>query len=255
MPDTLSAAFRFVLVEPRFAGNIGSAARVLKNFGFGRLDIVSPRGGPIEDEAFRMAVGASDVLRAAREHASLDQALAGAAVIVGTSRRMGKQRQPHFGLEEIAAESCRLVPRGEVAFVFGREDRGLSDADLDRCTHLAYIPANPDYPSLNLAQAVGVTVYALRRALEATHPVSTGDGAGEGLADHTAREAMFAHLEESLLAIGFLKDGQIEGMMRRMRRILGRAELSAGDVDVLRGIARQTLWIAGRAHVDPPKRP
>ena len=106
---------------------------------------------------------------------------------------------------------------------------------------------------MNLAQAVAVNAYEIARAVEAIAPAPPPKPLGvedddvtalQGLADHAAREALYTHLEEALLAIGFLKDGQIEGMMRRLRRILGRAELTPGDVDVLRGIARQILWLA-----------
>jgi tRNA/rRNA methyltransferase len=240
---------RFVLVSPRYGGNVGSAARVLKNFGFGRLDVVAPREGPDHEEAIRMAVDAGDVLAAARTHASLDEALEGAATVVGTSRRMGKHRQPHEPVDALAPLIAGLASRGDVALVFGREDHGLSDADLDRCTHLAYVPTNSAYPALNVAQTIAIVAYELRRALDAEGPPSI-DPEDEALVDHAGREAMYAHLEEALLAIGFLKTGQLEGMMRRLRRILSRAELSAGDVDVVRGIARQILWLAKQARVD-----
>src|SRR5262249_22753553 len=135
-----------------------------------------------------------------------------------------------------------------------REDHGLSDADLDRCTHLCYVPTSSAYPALNLAQTVAIVAYELRRKLDRTEGESA-ESDEEALADHTGREAMYGHLEEALLAIGFLKEGQIEGMMRRLRRILSRAELSTGDVDVLRGIARQILWVARQAKRPATKRP
>ena len=95
MSDTGLHAVRFVLVTPRYGGNVGSAARVLKNFGFNRLEVVAPREGPSHEEAIRMAVDAADILAAARTHATLDDALLGAGTVVGTSRRMGKHRRPH----------------------------------------------------------------------------------------------------------------------------------------------------------------
>ena len=256
MPSPVPAAFRFVLVEPRYGGNVGSAARVLKNFGFGRLDLVDPREGAGHDEAVRMAVDAADVLAAARTHAILDAALDGAATVVGTSRRMGKHRQPHYALHELVPTLAGLALRGEVTILFGREDSGLSDVDLDLCTHLAYVPTSEAYPALNLAQTVAIAAYELSRATALDHPApaDAGDVEELALADHAAREAMYAHLDEALYAIGFLKDGQVEGMMRRLRRILGRAELTAGDVQVVRGIARQIQWLAREAKLDLPER-
>lgn len=254
MPDTSRHVIRFVFVEPRYGGNVGSAARVLKNFGFGRLDLVDPREGADHEQAIRMAVDAADVLAAARTHKTLDEALDGAATVVGTSRRMGKHRQPHHRLDALAPLLPGLAARGEVALVFGREDHGLSDADLDRCTHLVYVPTAEAYPALNVAQTIAIVAYELRTALDAATPEAS-DPEEEALVDHAGREAMYAHLEEALLAIGFLKLGQLEGMMRRLRRILSRAELTAGDVDVVRGISRQILWLAKQARLDLSKQP
>jgi TrmH family RNA methyltransferase len=248
--------FRFLLVEPRYAGNVGSTARVLKNFGFHRLELAAPLCSTDDEEARRFAVDAGDVLAAAKVYDTLDAALASATSVVGLSRRMGKQRQPHYRVDEIAPRLAGMVrhdPRGEVVLLFGREADGLHDRELDQCTHLAYIPTSATYPATNLAQAVAIVAYELSRAIDALapapapRPLGTADDADEiddALADHAAREAMYAHLEESLAAIGFLKDGQVEGMMRRLRRILGRAQLTAGDVNVVRGIARQVLWLS-----------
>ena len=121
--------------------------------------------------------------------------------------------------------------------LFGREADGLHDRELDLCTHLAYIPTSDIYPAMNLAQSVAIAAYEITRAIDAVAPAPAprplcaeedAEEPQEELADHHTREAMYAHLEESLAAIGFLKDGQVEGMMRRLRRILGRAQLTAG---------------------------
>ena len=248
--------FRFILVEPRYAGNVGAAARVLKNLGYTRLELAAPYCEKGDEEARRMAVDAGDVLAGAVVHADLDAALPRAACVVGMSRRMGKHRQPHFRIDEIApvlAGLAREPGLGEIALLFGREADGLHDRELDLCTHLAYIPTSDRYPAMNLAQSIAITAYEIARAIDAVRPapaprpLGTEDGTEEpheGLAGHDTREAMYAHLEDALAAIGFLKDGQVEGMMRRLRRILGRAQLTAGDVAVVRGIARQVLWLS-----------
>jgi len=254
MFDSRTHAIRFVLVAPRYGGNVGATARVLKNFGFSRLAVVDPREGTDHEQAVRMAVDAGDVLSAAQTHPTLDDALSTAATVIGTSRRKGKHRQPHHRLDELAPVVAGLASRGEVAILFGREDHGLADADLDRCTHLAYIATAEAYPALNVAQTVAIVAYELHRALEREVAPSL-DPDDEALADHAGREAMYAHLEEALLTIGFLKSGQLEGMMRRLRRILSRAELTAGDVDVVRGISRQILWLSRQARLPHPKPP
>lgn len=236
---------RFVLVEPQLESNLGATARALKNLGFRRLHLVSPRCDPRGDEARRTAKDARDLLEQSRVDPDLDTALRGAATVIATSRRKGKHRQPHWRLDQLAPEMARMVAAGEVAVIFGREAHGLSDAELDRCTHLVYFPSSEEYPSFNLAQAVLLVAYEMRLSLET--PIA--DEPLDPPADHSSREAMYAHLETALQAIGFLHEDTVEPMMRRIRRMLGRATLTPGDVQILRGIARQTLWLARRAEL------
>ena len=132
---------RFVLLEPQRAGNVGAAARALTNLGFSRLEIVRPAEDPRNAEARRMAVNAGPLLDAAGVHSTLDTALAGAQTVVGTTARTGKQRKPHWRIDTLTEQVLASDP-GELAIVFGREDHGLNDEDLDRCTHLAYLPAD-----------------------------------------------------------------------------------------------------------------
>jgi TrmH family RNA methyltransferase len=239
------ARVRFVLVGPRAAGNVGAAARAIKNFGFSRLDLAAPRCDPRAPEARGMAVDAADVLGRLREWPDLDAALAGARTVVGTTRRTGKHRGPLEPIDELAPVAVDLAGLGEVAWVFGPEDNGLTDDDLDRCTHLAHVPTSAAYPSLNVAQAVLVAAYELSRA--SALPAPQAGPSGTPPADHVEREAMYAHLERALLAIGFLGRDTQEVRMRRIRRALGRAALTGEEVRLLRGVARQTLWVAARA--------
>lgn len=237
---------RFVLVEPQSAGNLGSTARALKNLGFSALHLVAPRCDPKSLEARALAVDAWDLLDAAKVHATLDDALQGMRTVVGTSARTGKQRQPHYRLDEFAPDLARLAATGPLAAVFGREAHGLSDAELDRCTHLVHIAASPEYPSFNLAQAVLLVAYTLRLGLAASPSAGPPPGQEEAPADHGSREAMLAHLEDALRAIGYLHEDTAVPMMRRLRRFFGRAELTAGEAAIFRGIARQILWAAGQ---------
>ena len=239
---------RFVLVQPKSAGNVGSAARALKNLGFSRLVVVDPQYAGSDTEARRMAVDAGDVLEGASVHAALDSALAGARTVVGATRRGGKHRRPHWRLDELAPRLASLAAEGELAFVFGREDHGLSDPDLDLCTHLIYLPSSAEYASLNLAQAVLLVAYELR--LAALGPPD--EPALEAPADHEEREAMYRHLQQALEAIGFVHPESVEQIMRRFRRLLGRADLAHRDVKLVRGLARQTLWAAAQSGRVPP---
>lgn len=232
-----------MLVEPQSAGNIGAAARALKNCGFERLVLVAPACDPTDDEGRKFAVDARDVLLSAAIVPTLDAALEGAATVVGTSALAGRQRRPNWRLDAFAADLPRETARGPLAFVFGRESRGLTDEELDRCTHLVHLAASDAYASFNLAQAVLLCAYTARLALDAPPAPSAHD---EPPALHEEREAMYDHLAEALRAIGFLKPDQEDGMGRRLRRMFGRADFTSGDVKVLRGIARQILWIARR---------
>lgn len=242
------ATVRFVLVEPRFAGNVGAAARALGNLGFRRLVLVAPACDPLGDEARRLAVGSASILETATICGSLDQALAGAATVVGTSRREGRHRKPHWRLDSFSGELARLASAGELALVFGREDRGLTDDELDRCTHLVHFHAPGEQPSFNLAQSVLLVAYELALA----GSLSPVEPRGDTTAVHEEREEMYAHLERALETIGFLHGDTPGVTMRRIRRLLGRAGLTSREVRVLRGIARQTLWAAEKAGLLPP---
>lgn len=237
------ARVRFVLLEPRHAGNVGAACRALGNFGFARLTMVRPVCEPRGDEARRMAVGAVEILERAEVVANLDDALAGAGVVVGTTSRSGKHRRPLRRFDTLAPALAQLARAGEVAVLFGREDRGLEVEELDRCTHLAYLPTAASYPSANLAQAVMLVAYEL--TLAAASPIEPRDA--EPPASDEQREAMYAHLRVALATIGFLHPESADPLMRRLRRLVGRADPSSEEVALLRGIARQALWAAQRA--------
>lgn len=243
-PGTVSldpARVCFVLVGPQSPGNVGSAARAIKNLGFSRLTVVAPRFDLQDPEALKMAVSARDVLQAATVVPDLDQALGPAQIVIGASRRSGRQRQPHWRLDRFTAE-VDWPPTAEVAVMFGREDSGLTDDELDRSTHLIYLPGSAAYASFNLAQAVLLVAYELQLARLGPPAQALAEPA-----DHTEREAMFAQLSEAFLAIGFVHPKTEESIMRRLRRLLGRALLSPNEVKLLRGLARQTHWAADQA--------
>jgi tRNA/rRNA methyltransferase len=238
-----AAGVRFVLVEPRSAGNIGAAARALKNLGFSSLALVRPQCDPADPEARKMAVDARDLLESASLHEELDGAIGGAGIVVGTSRRTGKHRRPHWRFDELSGELASSTAAGGIAILFGREDHGLSDLELDSCTHLAHLPAAAEYPSFNLSQAVLLCAYELRMAgMEVAPEQTLAPPAG-----HDEREAMYRHMEGALRTIGFLTTDSGEVVMRHFRRLLGRARMTPEEVKMLRGVARQIMWAAEQA--------
>jgi len=242
---------RFVLVEPLSGGNVGAAARALKNLGFSDLALVRPRCDPRGQEARTMAVDAEDVVEAAARCEGLDAALLAARTIVAATRRTGKHRRPHARLDLFAGELASLAAAGPVAIVFGREDHGLTDEEIDRCTHLVYLPGSAAYGSFNLAQAVLLVAWELRRAALAGEAPAPPDAP----ATHAEREAMLRHLQHALETIGFLHRDAIVPIMRRLRRMFGRALMTPEEVRLLRGVARQVLWCAGRAGLQAPAAP
>jgi tRNA/rRNA methyltransferase len=234
-----------VLVEPQSPGNIGAAARALNNMGLRHLTLVQPVEFQVAD-ARRMAASARHLLQQIRVVSTFDEAIADAGLVVGTSRRLGKNRRPVVDVREAAGRAAHAALSGNrVALVFGREDKGLSTAEMGKCHLLARVPTGDENPSLNLAQAVLLTVYELWRAWE---------GAGEPALDEpaelaTARETeeMFRHMSQVLDEIGFLNAQNPEEIMLALRRLLGRAEMEQREVRILRGILRQIRWATGQS--------
>ena len=231
-----------VLVEPQSPGNIGAAARALHNMGLRRLTLV----GPVEFqglEARRMAMHAQPLLQEAQVVSSLEEGVAEAGLVVGTSRRLGKNRRPVVDVREAARRAAQAALSGnQVALVFGREDKGLSTAEMGRCHLLARIPTADENPSLNLAQAVLVMVYEIWRVWE---EVADPDGyASRDLAPARETEEMFVDLGQLLGEIGFVNEQNPEEIVLALRRLLGRAEMERREVQILRGIFRQVRWAA-----------
>jgi tRNA (cytidine32/uridine32-2'-O)-methyltransferase len=223
---------RIVLVETTHPGNIGAAARAMKNMGLTRLFLVKPHRYP-GHEATARAAGADDVLAQAQVCDSLDQALAGCGLVFGASARSRSIPWPQLDPRQAAARAVVSGATGEVAFVFGREHAGLSNLELDRCNYLVTIPTSPEFSSLNVAAAVQVLSYELRVAgLEALPAAAPG----EPLASAEERERFYHHLEQVLLDLEFLNPDNPKHLMRRLRRLFNRVELDCNEVNILRGI-------------------
>jgi TrmH family RNA methyltransferase len=228
-----SPDIRIVLVSPSHPGNIGAAARALKNMELAQLVLVNPRQFP-DPEASARASGAEDVLRAARVVSSLSEALAGCGYVVATTAR---DRDQYFRVIDVRAAAARLVAesgRAPAAVVFGAERSGLSNEELEMAHALVRIPASPQYASLNLAMAVQLVAYELYRARGAAAPASMPLAAP--LASTQDMERLYTHFEEVLEQIDF-RDRTHRGthLMARIRRLLQRAEPDQNEVNILRG--------------------
>jgi len=225
------SAIRVVLSRPSHPGNIGAAARAMKNMGLSRLYLVRPKRFP-DPEASAMAGGALDVLESARVCADLDEALAGTTLSVALSARPRELSHPPLDARGAARELVAAARRDEVAIVFGNETVGLSNDEVMRCSRLARIPASEEYASLNLAQAVQVMAYEAHMATLA--PAEASPGAE--YAGHEELEKLYARLERSLRASGFLHPRDPRKLMERVRRLFARARLEKVEVNILRGM-------------------
>jgi tRNA (cytidine32/uridine32-2'-O)-methyltransferase len=223
---------RIVLVETTHPGNIGAAARAMKNMGLLRLFLVQPHRYP-SHEATARAAGADDVLANARICDSLDEALEGCGVVFGASARSRSIPWPQLDPRRAAARAVLAGGAGEAAFVFGREHAGLTNLELDRCNYLVTIPADPAFASLNVAAAVQVLSYELRVASQDAVPPAAD---GEPLASAEERERFYRHLEQVLTDLEFLNPDNPKHLMRRLRRLFNRVELDCNEVNILRGI-------------------
>ncbi|AEG02273.1 RNA methyltransferase [Methylomonas methanica] len=227
--------FKVVLVETSHPGNIGAVARAMKNMGMDQLRLVSPKLFPHADATAR-ASGADDVLRTATEYSSLQDAIADCRIILGSSARDRTISWPSVTAREAAArwQGCTE----NVALVFGRENSGLKNHELDLCHYLLRIPCDPDYSSLNLAAAVQVVCYELFVASGQEYPSTIGDQGDEPLATAEQMEGFYQHLQQTMADIGFLHPERSKSIMRRLRRLFNRTQLDTKELDILRGILR-----------------
>ena len=236
---------RFVLVAPSHPGNIGSAARAIKTMGFRRLVVVRPRLPDYreQDDAVALATGAADVLTASESCATLAQALVGvetAYAMTGYDRQFGPPMVDVRGAALQAARALDERKGGDVAFVFGTERDGLLNEDVERCQFCCAIPASTEFSSLNLAQAVQIAAYECQLALRGAatiRPQQSRFAEDEPPASVDALEGLYAHLEQAVVAIGYLNPGEPKRLMARLRRLFNRARPTATELDVLRGIS------------------
>jgi tRNA/rRNA methyltransferase len=247
------SGIKIVLVEPAGPLNVGAIARIMKNMGLSRLVLVNPQCDPLGTEARQMAVHAIDVLKSAQRVPTLSTALHGCQRAIATT---GRDRttlnialeSPRAALPWFFQPAQGLTDLQECALIFGREDRGLTNEELNLAQRFIRIPASEAYLSLNLAQAVAICCYELytvAAASEADEGLPTGaipDPVQANPAQLDQLERYYQHLEALLLKIGYLYPHTAVSRMEKLRRLFNRALPSAEEVAMLRGIVSQMEW-------------
>jgi tRNA/rRNA methyltransferase len=231
--------FAFVLFKPKSAGNVGAAARALKNMGFRDLRLVAPRRWNPRGAA-TMAVHGDDVLAAAQIHPDLVSAIGDRTLVVGTTARTGPYRSESRAIRDTVSSLAEEGAGNRIAIVFGPEDFGLTSKELKLCQRLVTIPTAPEYRALNLAQAVMIVAYELMLAAS-----SAGEFARTAeYAPAPAVDSMLERMAQALVAVGFLPADNPDHIMFALRGIFGRSGLKQRELDILNGIANQVRWFA-----------
>lgn len=230
------AQVRIVMVNTTHPGNIGAAARAMRNMGLSDLALVGPKIFP-SDEATARAAGAVDILERAKIHASLADAIADRVLVIGASARRRAIAWPE--LDPRAAAGLTLAQSVPTAILFGREHSGLTNEEMELCHYLLHIPCDPEFSSLNVSAAIQVVAYELRMAALAG---SKADESARHLASAEQMAGFYEHLEETLFGIRFLHEKKAApSLMRRIKRIFNRASLEQEEIHLLRGILSAAL--------------
>lgn len=229
---------RIVMVNTTHSGNIGAAARAMKNMGLSQLVLVSPIAC-IDDDAIQRASRADDILHNARQVETLEDAVAECSFVVGTSARSRHIPWPLMTPGQCSRQASSLLKAdNQVALVFGRESSGLSNDELHLCHAHVHIPTVENFSSLNVAQAIQLMCYEMRLAV-------IGDGREEKtwgvewdypLATHDELNGLLLHMEQTLVDIGFLDPDTPRQLMTRLRRLYQRAGMDTSEVNILRGM-------------------
>ncbi|WP_066349518.1 RNA methyltransferase [Geminocystis sp. NIES-3708] len=235
---TLIGQVKIILVEPAGERNIGSIARVMRNMGLSDLVIVKPRCDYLSEDAQVMAVHGVEVLQKAVIVDSLPMALEGCQRAIATTARTR-------GIPTILETPRQALPwliekNVTSALIFGPEDRGLSNQELSYAQRFVCIKANPEYPSLNLAQAVGICAYELYQNLNDLNISDNSDN--EMNANIEELEGYYQHLESVLLDVNYLYPHTAAVKMEKLRRIINRTNLKSQELAMIRGILRQIQW-------------
>jgi len=230
---------KIVLVGTTHPGNIGAVARAMKTMTMTDLCLVAPKIFPSADATSR-ASGADDVLSRASVCTKLQEAIADCELVMGASARCRTISWPELTPRECAQKIVTQQPSRKVAIVFGRENSGLKNHELDLCHFLLRIPCNSQYSSLNLAAAVQIVCYELFVATGCKEEIRIGDKGSQPLATAAQMESFYSHLSEALVDIGFMHPDKSRTIMRRLRRIYNRIQPDTKELDILRGILRMS---------------
>lgn len=223
---------RIVLVNTSHTGNMGSTARAMKVMGLKELYLVDPQEEP-DGKAHALAAGATDILGNAKIVSTLDEAISDCGLVVGTSARSRTLSWPMLDPRECGEKSISEAAKHPVAIVFGREASGLTNEELQKCHYHVYIPANPEYSSLNLAMAVQTLCYELRMAFlnQEKHPQVEQD-----YPKAKELEGFYEHLQQTLEQTGFIIKQHPGQVMTKLRRLFNRARPEEQELNILRGI-------------------
>jgi len=215
---------------------MGSVARAMKTMGLSNLYLVNPLLKP-DSQAISLAAGASDLIGNATIVDTLDEAISGCSLVVGTSARSRSLPWPMLDARECGMKSVEEGQQAPVALVFGRERVGLTNDELQKCHYHVAIPANPDYSSLNLAMAVQIIAYEVRMAWLASEQSPAAPQTEESpypLVDDLER--FYQHMEGMMLESGFIRQGNPSQVMSKLRRLFTRARPERDELNILRGM-------------------
>ena len=226
---------RVVLVNTSHTGNIGSAARAMKTMGLTELYLVDPVEKP-DGKAHALAAGATDIVANATIVETLEDAISDCGLVVGTSARSRTLPWPMLNPRECGQKMIKEASQYPVALVFGRENSGLTNEELQLCHFHVCIPANPEYSSLNLAMAVQTLAYEVRMAYLASQEAEQQEAEKEQYPRVDDLERFYVHLEETLKETGFIIKQHPGIVMTKLRRLFNRARPEETELNILRGI-------------------
>lgn len=229
-----------VMVNTTHSGNIGAAARAMKNMGLSRLLLVDPIAS-IDEEAIQRSSRAEDILHNAEIHPTLEGAIAGCGLVVGTSARSRSVPWPLMTPRQCGDRAAQAAAAGnDIALVFGRESRGLTNEELHLCNAHVHIPTDENFSSLNVAQAIQVMAYEMRLALTEVENAESEQRWGVDwdypMATHDQLNGMLQHMEQTLVEFGFLDPNTPKQLMTRVRRLFQRAAPDRMEINILRGM-------------------
>jgi len=231
--DSYKDNISFILVEPKQPGNVGAAARAMKNMGFLNLELVNP-GYFFTSEAKQMSCQGVTVLEDAKVHKSFSDAVEDKSLVIGTTRRLGRRRGLIVPLKESVRRIITVSKKNKVAILFGRERIGLTNLEIDECGLLITIPSDPATPSLNLAQSVMLVAYELsQKTYKAELPA---------LIKHKELEPLYARIEAILKLLEFIPRGDAnleKKILKNLKHLIGRAGLTEWEFQMLQGLCTQ----------------